>query len=173
MTGRAEGHVESDYTKFLKTDALSSARLGIARDFTGQDSDVDWSLEAAITSIRRAGATIIDVRMPKWLLDAKGAFYDAIRYPEFAAEIKDYLSTLGPGYPKNIEQLMARSMEFKALRLDGATPNPGRWTMFKRESDSGQLARPNSGRGRAKTSKSYCASDELRVAMSVVIDGQI
>jgi amidase len=46
---------------------------------------------------------------------------------------------LGPEYPKNIEQLMARSMEFKALRPDGATPNPGRWTMFKRESDSGQL----------------------------------
>jgi amidase len=139
MTRRAEGHVEADYTKFLKTDALSTARLGIARDFTGQDPDVDWGLEAAIASMRRAGATIVDVRMPKWLLDAKGEFYDAIRYPEFAEEIKDYLSTLGPSYPKNIEQLMARAMEFKALRPDGATPNPARWTMFKRESESGKL----------------------------------
>ncbi len=41
MTRRAEGHVKPDYTKFLKTDALSTARLGVARDFTGQDSDVD------------------------------------------------------------------------------------------------------------------------------------
>lgn len=139
ITKRAEGHVESDYTKFLKADALRSARLGIARDFTGQDSDVDWCLEAAIAGMRRAGATIVDVRMPKWLLDAKGEFYDAIRYPEFAEQIKDYLSTLAPQYPKNIEQIIARSTEFTAPRLDGGGPNPARWTMFKRESESGKL----------------------------------
>jgi len=139
VTKRAEGHVERDYTRFLKTDALSTARLGIARDFTGQDSDVDWSLEAAIASMRHAGATIVDVRMPKWLLDAKGEFYNSIRFPEFAEEIKDYLSTLGPTYPKDIEQLIARATEFKAPRPDGATPNPARWTLFKRESESGKL----------------------------------
>jgi len=123
----------------LKADALSGARIGIARDFTGQDPDVDWAVEAGVAAMRRAGATVVDVRLPKWLLDAKGEFYDAIRYPEFSVQITDYLKTLGPAYPKNIEQLIAKATEFNALRPDGAGPNPNRWTMMKREAGSGGL----------------------------------
>ncbi len=138
-TRKSEGHVEADYTKYLKRDALNGARLGLVRDFTGQDPDVDWAVEAGLAAMRRAGATVVDVRLPKWLLDAKGEFYDAIRYPEFAAQIAGYLKTLGPGYPKNIDQLLARATEFNALRPDGAGPNPDRWVMFKREAASGSL----------------------------------
>jgi hypothetical protein len=47
--------------------------------------------------------------VPKWLLDAKGQLYDAIRFPEFATQIGDYLKTFGPGYPKNIDRLLARA----------------------------------------------------------------
>lgn len=50
-----------------------------------------------------------------------------------------YLKTLGSGYPKNIEELIARATEFNALRADGAGPNPNRWMMIKRESGSGGL----------------------------------
>jgi amidase len=138
-TQKSEGHIETDYTKYLKIDALKGARIGLARDFTGQDADVDWTVDAAVTSMRRAGATVIDVRFPKWLLEAKGAFYDAIRYPEFAAQIPDYLKTLRPGFPRNMEQLILRAEEFNALRPDGAGPNPNRWTLMKREAGSGGL----------------------------------
>ena len=138
-TRKSQGHVETDYTKYLKRDALKGARIGLVRDFTGQDPDVDWVVEAALAAMRREGATVIDVRLPRWLLEAKGAFYDAIRYPEFAAQIADYLKTLGPGYPKNIDQLLARATEFNALRSDGAGPNPNRWTLLKREATSGGL----------------------------------
>jgi amidase len=69
----------------------------------------------------------------------RGEFYNAIRYPEFTAQIAQYLNTLGPRYPKNIDQLIARATEFNALRPDGAGPNPNRWTMFKREMESGGL----------------------------------
>ena len=105
-TRKSEGHIETDYTRFLRADALNGRRIGIARDFTGQDPDVDWAVEAGVAAMRRAGATVVDVRLPKWLLDAKGEFYEAIRYPEFAVQITDYLMTLGPAYPKNIEQLV-------------------------------------------------------------------
>ena len=80
-TKRSEGHIETDYTRYLKTDALNGSRIGLARDFTGEDPDVDWALDAAVASMRRAGATIVDVRLPKWLLEAKGEFYDGIRLP--------------------------------------------------------------------------------------------
>jgi amidase len=139
VTKQSEGHVETDYTKHLRREALKGARIGIVRDFTGQDPDVDWAVEAGLTAMRAAGATVVDVRVPRWLLDAKGEFYNAIRFPEFRVQIAQYLKTLGPNYPKNIEQLLARATEFNALRPDGAGPNPNRWAMLKREAESGGL----------------------------------
>ncbi len=41
-TEKSEGRVETDYTKYLRRDALNGARIGVVRDFTGQDPDVDW-----------------------------------------------------------------------------------------------------------------------------------
>ena len=76
-TKKSEGKFETDYTKDLKADALKGARIGIARDFLGADADVDWVVEAALDAMRKAGATLVDVRYPKWLLDAKGEFYNA------------------------------------------------------------------------------------------------
>jgi amidase len=138
-TKKSEGHLEADYTRYLKKDGLQGARIGLARDFMGQDPDVDWVVEASVASMKNRGATVVDVRFPKWLLEAKGEFYDAIRYPEFTAQIADYLRTLEPKYPKNIDQLIAQSNEFNGLRPDGAGPNPNRWTMMKREAGSGGL----------------------------------
>jgi amidase len=89
--------------------------------------------------MRKAGATIVDVRFPKWLLDSKLEFYNAIRMREFAAQIKDYLSTIGPSYPKTIEDMIDRTNRFTGPRSDGAHPNPARWTLFKREASSGSL----------------------------------
>jgi len=138
-TQKSKGKFETDYTKHLRADALKGARIGIARDFLGQDPDVDWVIEASLARMREAGATIVDVRYPKWLLDSKTEFYAAVRYPEFAAQIADYLKTIGPKYPKTIDELIARSNTVPSLRDDGASPNPGRWNLFKRETASGTL----------------------------------
>ena len=138
-TGKSEGRFETDYTKYLTGDALKGARLGVARDFVGLDADVDWVFEAALESIRRAGATVVDVRYPTWLLTAKDEFYNAIRRPEFTVQIAEYLSTTGPKYPKTLAQMIERANEFTATRGDGAGPNPSRWTLFKREAESGTM----------------------------------
>jgi len=125
-TKKSEGKFSTDYAKDLKIDALKGARIGIARDFLGADPDVDWVIEASLDSMRKAGATVVDVRFPKWLLDSKLEFYNAIRMPEFAAQIKDYLSTVGPEYPRTIEEMIDRANRFTGPRADGARPNPGR-----------------------------------------------
>jgi len=138
-TKKSEGRFETDYTRFLKADALKGARIGIARDFLGQDPDVDWVVDSALDAMRREGATLVDVRFPRWLLDVKGEFYNTIRYPEFTAQIATYLATIGPSYPKNIEQLIERATRINAPRDDGAGPNPGRWGLMKREAGSGTL----------------------------------
>lgn len=82
-TSAGEGRSLPDYTAGLKRDALKGARIGVARDFFGADEDVDWVMEAALETMRREGATTVDVRYPRWLLDSKGDFYDAVRRPEF------------------------------------------------------------------------------------------
>jgi amidase len=105
----------------------------------GADPDVDWVVEAAIDAMRHAGATVVDVHYPKWLIEAKGEFYNAIRYPEFTVQIKQYLSTLGPKYPKSLDEMIERANRFTATRADGASPNPSRWSLFKREAESGTL----------------------------------
>ena len=138
-TRKSEGRFSIDYTKDMKADALKGARIGIARDFLGADPDVDWVIAASLDAMRKSGAIVVDVRFPKWLLDSKLEFYNAIRMPEFSAQIKDYLSTIGPNYPKTIEELIDRSNRFTAPRADGARPNPGRWALFKREASSGSL----------------------------------
>lgn len=138
-TAKSKGRFDTDYTKFLQADALKGARLGIARDFVGADAEVDWVVEASLDIMRRRGATIVDVKFPRWLLDAKGEFYNAIRYPEFAAQVAEYLATLGPQYPKNIEQMIERASQVTSLRDDGAGPHPGRWGLMRREAASGTL----------------------------------
>jgi amidase len=138
-TRKSDGKFSADYTKALDANALRGARIGMARDFMGADPDVDWVMEAALDSMRRAGATVVDVRYPKWLIDAKGEFYNAIRYPEFVVQIRQYLATLAPQYPKSLDELIERANRFTATRADGARPNPSRWSLFKREAASGTL----------------------------------
>jgi amidase len=135
-TSKSAGKFETDYTKYLKADALRAARIGVARDFLGADSDVDWVVDASLAAMRKAGATVVDVRYPKWLLDAKEEFYNSIRRPEFRVQIADYLKTLGPSYPKSLEEMIERAEMVNGVRRDGAGPNPSRWTLFRRELES-------------------------------------
>lgn len=138
-TAKSEGRFETDYTRFLDGDALDGARIGVARDFMGSDEEVDWVVEASLQTMRDAGAEVVDVELPGWLMDARGRFYRAIRYREFRAQIRDYLATTGPDYPKTLEELVQRSMRLTAARDDGAIPNPGRWQLMMKEEDSGEL----------------------------------
>ena len=142
-TAKSQGRFETDYVKYLKGDGLKGARIGIARDFLGQDAEVDWVTDASLDIMRRAGATVVDVRFPRWLLEAKGEFYNTIRYPEFTAQIADYLATVGAKYPKNIEQLIERATNVTTPRDDGAGPHPGRWGLMRREASSGSVTDAN------------------------------
>lgn len=138
-TAQSEGRSHKDYTQFLDAGALDGARIGIARDFMDSDEEVDWIVEAALESMRDAGAEIVDVELPEWLLESRGKFYRAIRYREFRAQIADYLETTGPDYPKTLAELIKQSKRLTSRREDGVIPNPGRWQLMLDEEDSGDL----------------------------------
>ena len=138
-TLKSAGRFHQDYTQFLDADALQGAKIGVARVFMGSDQEVDWIMESALQTMRDAGAEVVDVEIPDWLMDVRGRFYRAIRYREFRSQIADYLATLGPDYPKTLDDIIKQSMQLTARREDGVIPNPGRWNLMMREDDSGEL----------------------------------
>ncbi len=138
-TSKSDGHIADDYTQFLDVNALSGARIGIVRQVLGQDSEVDWIINASLEAMRSAGATIVDVQLPQWLLDAKGVWYTTIRWREFRDQIPAYLSTIGPEYPKTLAELVAQSTRITSPTADGTNPNPPRWSLLQRENESGAV----------------------------------
>ena len=138
-TRQSEGRFLVDYTKGLDPAALGGARIGVARDFMGADADVDWVVRCGLDAMRRAGATLVEVRCPKWLLESKDDFFNAIRMAEFGPQIAQYLAATGPAYPKNLDELIERALRTTSRRPDGTGLNPGRWAQFEREAASGTL----------------------------------
>ncbi len=138
-TRKTEGHLHPDYTRFLDAESLRGARIGVARDFMGADEQVDWIVEASLETMRSKGATIVDVRFPAWVLAAKSDWYATIRRREFRAQIEEYLATLGPGYPKTLAEMIARTVQLTSTSPEGGTPNPARWSLFRAEEASGAL----------------------------------
>ncbi len=113
-TQKSAGRFERDYTKYLKTGALKGARIGIARDFMGKDAGTDAVVEAAIVTLKKLGAVVIDsIKYPDYILQSKGALYNIVTYAEFKAQIADYLKTSEPQYPKTLDEIVARANDPK------------------------------------------------------------
>ena len=138
-TRKSSGYFQTDYTEGLDSRALNGARLGIARDFLGQDSDVDWVIEASLKTMRNAGAIIVDVHFPEWLLEVNNALYTTIRYREFRAQLPEYLATLNTEYPDTLAEIVEQTTRITSP-TPGALPNPSRWRLMEREVDSGELS---------------------------------
>jgi len=138
-TAASEGKFETDYTKYLDPDALVGARIGVARQFFGQDPDIDWVMEASIETMRAAGVTFVEVELPEWLLKARVDLYWTLRAREFKARMSDYLATLGPEYPKTVSELLERTRALVSPSPEGFTPNASRGHVLVRESASGKL----------------------------------
>jgi len=138
-TQKSATKYETDYTQFLDVNALKGARIGVARVFMGSDAEVDWVIESALQSMRDAGAKIIDVEFPTWLLESRGEFYRAIRYPEFKSQIAEYLATTAAEYPKTLTEIISRAMKLTAENGDGAIPNAYRWSLMMQEDKSVDL----------------------------------
>jgi len=113
-TKKSAGKFEKDYTKFLKIGSLKGARIGIARDFTGKDPEVDRIVDEAVATLKKLGAVVVDpVRYPDYVLQAKGGLSSLIMASEFKTQIGDYLKTTKPQYPKTFDDLVALSNDPK------------------------------------------------------------
>jgi amidase len=110
----SKGKFETDYTKYLKTGSLKGARIGIARDFMGQDPETDRVVEEAIVTLKKLGAVIVDpVSYPEYLRKGRQDIYNLVVRAEFKSDLTKYLKTTKPGFPKSFDEIVALSNDPK------------------------------------------------------------
>jgi amidase len=84
-----------DYTKFLRKDGLSGARIGVARNMLGSDKKIVNILESCLDIMKQMGAVIIDpTDLPN--IDDFGKTELEVLLYEFKSGLNSYLSNLGP-----------------------------------------------------------------------------
>ena len=110
-TAESSGQFWKDYTPFLDPNALQGARIGVARDFFGGNTDIDGTIEAAIVTLRSLGAEIVDpITFPSTVLTTRASIYSTISDTEFKAQLADYLATLpGATFPKTLADVIGIS----------------------------------------------------------------
>jgi amidase len=97
-TQPATDKIATDYTHFLKPDGLRGARIGVARQLFHTTARSAKVIDAALETMKRQGAVLIDpVEIP-----SHGKFDDAeyqILLYEFKAGLNAYLASLGKSAP--------------------------------------------------------------------------
>jgi amidase len=86
------GNILSDYTKFLDTNGLNGARIGIAANYFGFNAEVDQLIKESVTLMKEQGAEIIEnLRFDnneQW-----GAAEWQVMISEFKSDLNAYLKT--------------------------------------------------------------------------------
>jgi amidase len=139
-TAANAGKIPADYTAGLKPDALRGARLGLLRDFMKEDAGVDAVTETAVAILRHAGATVVEIKLPRFVIGVNSGLYLAIRDPEFRYQINGYLATLPrKDLPKTHDEIIALSEKITEPSKEGWVPNKNRLDAYRREKKAGTL----------------------------------
>ena len=138
-TQKSKGKFEKNYTRFLKPSALKGVRIGVARQFFGQDQGVDWVSEAALETMEDAGATLVDISFPDWVINSSGSWFWTVRVSEFEEHLTQYLSTLKGDHPKTFDDLIEQSKTLMAPVNGESISNPDVWGKLKRYKNKGDI----------------------------------
>ncbi len=103
ITKTSEGKSYTDYTQFLKTDALQGKRLGIEKSFLVGHEKVVALYKSAIEKLKVLGAEIIEIELLKDMRAIAGA---SVLRPEFKDGVNAYLATANAKV-KNLTEVIA------------------------------------------------------------------
>ncbi len=105
---------KTSYALSLIADGLRGARIGVARDYWGKRKEVDVVCDAALATMKRAGAELVDVKFPN-LEKFSDAEFEVLLY-EFKDGLNRYLSNRGARY-KTLDDLMRFNKENAAKEM--------------------------------------------------------
>ncbi len=97
-SGLSKGKSFVDYTRFLDSNGLKGARIGVVRNYFGFHEGVDVAINDAIGIMKKSGAIIIDpIEIAS--IGKLGNAEDMVLQFELKADMKAYLARLGTGAP--------------------------------------------------------------------------
>ncbi|CCH55359.1 Amidase [Fibrisoma limi BUZ 3] len=91
VTLESRGKSTTDYTQFLKADALRGKRIGIEKSFLKGHEGVVGLYKEAIEVLKKQGATVVEIEIMKELGETGGAEFTVLLY-EFKDGVNRYLS---------------------------------------------------------------------------------
>lgn len=101
VSARCVGKIPRSYGVYLDEDGLCGARIGVFRSFLGtgaQHQCVNQAIAAAVDTLHKAGATVVDINDASFDADAILDSCDVQKW-EFKAQFNEYLGTLPAGAP--------------------------------------------------------------------------
>ncbi len=125
-TAESASHVETDYTRLLRLEALKGVRIGVSRNYFGFHPGVDQLMEHTLEVLKSLGAILIDPAN----LDTESKFgkseLEVLLY-EFKTDLNLYLSARNPDVPvKSLADVIA----FNDLHADSVMPYFGQEHML-------------------------------------------
>jgi amidase len=103
-----------NYVDLLAVDGLKGARIGVARDYWGRRAETDTVTDAALDTMKKAGAELIDVKFPN-LRKFGDASFIVLQY-EFKDGLEKYLRERGAKY-KTLDDLIKFNNDNAAKEL--------------------------------------------------------
>lgn len=92
----AEGPHRRAYAAGLSADGLKGVRIGVLRDRVGEQPGTKTVFEAALETLKRGGAELVDIADSRKGLDGLGDAEFAVLLSEFKADLNAYLATTPP-----------------------------------------------------------------------------
>jgi amidase len=126
------------YLPSLDLQALTDARIGVLRDFTGANPEVDAAFDRALAVLRKQGATLEDIPLPKFIREAWSTMMGRVVDTEFRDQIEAYLEATDAPVATLAEVIaVSESPQVK----DSATPvNPARIEGYREALESRGVA---------------------------------
>lgn len=109
-TARGAGKAPKSFSAYLDPKGLSGARIGVLKGFMGtrpEHDEVNGAMASAVTALKKAGATVVEIDDPFFDTGAIINDYDVQKW-EFKTQFNDYLKTFGDAAPvANLGELLA------------------------------------------------------------------
>jgi amidase len=112
----AAGSKAADYRGALDKGGLKGVRIGVARNFFGNNADLDVVIEKALAELKAQGAVLVDTQVPN--VGKYDTTETEVLLHEFKADLAAYLAQYAPGAPiANMAELIAFNEQHRDREL--------------------------------------------------------